>query len=63
VSGEIARIPSRDLRSAQAFNAFYFAPALTRGVSISTLFATHPPLQKRLEQLAKLEAAMGRGLA
>jgi heat shock protein HtpX len=62
VTGDIGRIPTRDLRTAQAFNAFFFAPALTngRGVSISALFATHPPLQVRLDQLAKLEAQMGR---
>ncbi|CAM5537711.1 Protease HtpX [Streptomyces alboniger] len=28
VSGDIARIPTKDLRTAQAFNAFYFTPAL-----------------------------------
>jgi heat shock protein HtpX len=61
VSGDIGRIPTRDLRSAQAFNAFFFAPALTNGPSIGALFATHPPLQVRLDQLAKLEAQMGRG--
>jgi heat shock protein HtpX len=62
VTGDIGRIPTRDLRTAQAFNAFFFAPALTNGsgVSISALFATHPPLQVRLDQLAKLEAQMGR---
>src|SRR5215472_14280044 len=29
VSGEIARIPTRDLRSAEPLNAFFFAPALS----------------------------------
>src|SRR5215210_2247901 len=29
ISGDMARIPTRDLRSAQAYNAFFFAPALT----------------------------------
>lgn len=60
VSGEIARIPTRDLRAAEHFNAFYFAPALAPGASISSLFSTHPSLQKRLEQLAKLDAEMHR---
>jgi len=58
VSGEIARIPTRDLRSAEHFNAFYFAPALAPGASLSSLFSTHPSLQKRLEQLARLDAEM-----
>ncbi|MGD0882437.1 MAG: zinc metalloprotease HtpX [Acidimicrobiales bacterium] len=61
VTGEIARIPSRDLRSTETFNAFYFTPAIAKsGVSISTLFSTHPSLDKRLAQLATLEAEMGR---
>jgi heat shock protein HtpX len=59
VSGDIARIPSRDLREAEPFNAFFFAPALS-GKSISSLFATHPPLERRLAQLAKISAELGR---
>jgi len=61
VTGEIARIPTRDLRTTETFNAFYFTPAIAKsGVSISTLFSTHPSLDKRLAQLAELEAEMGR---
>ena len=60
VRGEIGRIPTRDLRSASAFNAFYFAPALTQGVSLGNLVSTHPTLEKRLEQLSKLEEQMNR---
>jgi heat shock protein HtpX len=63
VSGEMARIPTRDLRSAEHFNAFYFAPALAPGVSLSSLFATHPSLERRLAELAKLDAQMRRPLA
>ena len=63
VSGEMARIPTRDLRAAEHFNAFYFAPALAPGVSLSSLFSTHPSLQKRLDQLAKIDAQMHRGAA
>jgi heat shock protein HtpX len=58
VSGEMSRIPTRDLRSAEHFNAFFFAPAIAPGASLSSLFATHPPLQKRLDQLARLDAQM-----
>ncbi|HEY5181949.1 MAG TPA: M48 family metalloprotease [Dermatophilaceae bacterium] len=54
VSGDIARIPTSDLRQAEAFNAFFFAPALAPGFSLTSLFATHPPLDRRLEQLAGL---------
>jgi heat shock protein HtpX len=59
VSGDMAAIPTRDLRRAEAFNAFYFAPALSGGNSLATLFATHPPLEKRLEQLAKISNQLG----
>ncbi len=60
VSGEMGRIPTRDLRAAEPLNAFFFAPALAPGFSFSSLFATHPPLQRRLDQLARLEAELGR---
>jgi heat shock protein HtpX len=59
VSGDMASIPTRDLRKAEAFNAFYFAPALSGGQSLASLFATHPPLEKRLEQLAKISNQLG----
>jgi len=62
VSGEMARIPTRDLRSAEHFNAFYFAPALAPGVSLSSLFSTHPSLERRLAELSKLDAEMRHGL-
>lgn len=59
VSGEIARIPSRDLRQAEAFNAFFFAPARAKGFSLSSMFATHPPLDRRLDQLAVIARELG----
>jgi heat shock protein HtpX len=59
VSGDMASIPTRDLREAEAFNAFYFAPALAGGKSLASLFATHPPLEQRLEQLAKISTQLG----
>lgn len=61
VTGEMARIPSRDLREAEPFNAFFFAPAFAKGFSLSTLFSTHPPLEQRLDQLARISAQLGRG--
>jgi heat shock protein HtpX len=65
VSGTIAQIPTRDLRThgaAEALNAFYFAPALTRGRSgggLATLFSTHPSLERRLAELAKISRQLG----
>ncbi|HEY7485988.1 MAG TPA: zinc metalloprotease HtpX [Streptosporangiaceae bacterium] len=61
VTGEIARIPTQDLRAAQAFNAFFFTPAFGKGASIATLFATHPPLEKRLQQLSSISAQLSSG--
>src|SRR3954469_14584275 len=43
ISGEIATIPTKDLRSAQTLNAFFIAPALN-GQSLASVFSTHPPL-------------------
>jgi heat shock protein HtpX len=60
VSGDIARIPTKDLREAQALNAFYFAPAITNGASLATLFSTHPSLDRRLRELAKISEQLGR---
>jgi heat shock protein HtpX len=60
VSGDMARVPTRDLRQAEAFNAFFFTPALAKGMSLSSLFSTHPPLEKRLAQLARIQAELGR---
>ena len=52
VTGDMARIPTQDLRTAQAFNAFFFTPALGPGTALANLFSTHPSLERRLEQLA-----------
>ncbi|HXW33530.1 MAG TPA: zinc metalloprotease HtpX [Acidimicrobiales bacterium] len=58
VTGEMSRIPRRDLRAAESFNAFYFTPAFSKGASLSSLFSTHPTLERRLAQLSQLEAEM-----
>jgi heat shock protein HtpX len=61
VTGEMSRIPTRDLRSTEAFNAFYFTPAIAKnGISLSTLFSTHPSLDQRLAQLARIEVELGK---
>jgi heat shock protein HtpX len=62
VSGSIARIPTKDLREAQPLNAFFFAPALSAQQAqskIGQLFSTHPSLEKRLAQLAKISQQLG----
>ena len=62
VSGSIGRIPTKDLREAQPLNAFFFAPALSAQQAqskIGALFSTHPSLEKRLAQLAKISEQLG----
>jgi len=61
VSSGIGKIPTQDLRTAEPLNAFYFAPAmkLSGGTSLSVLFSTHPSLEKRIEQLEKIQRQLG----
>jgi len=71
ITGEMGRIPTKDLRAAEPFNAFFFAPALAHpdaqergqgqggGFSFGQLFRTHPTLERRLAQLDALERQLG----
>ncbi len=59
ITGEMAAIPQRDLRASHAMNAFFIAPAIS-GASLRTLTSTHPTLEQRLEQLARIQAELGR---
>jgi heat shock protein HtpX len=59
ISGEMAAIPQRDLRATKAMNAFFIAPAIS-GATLQTLTSTHPSLEQRLEQLARIQAELGR---
>ena len=54
ITGDMGKIPRTDLRHAEAMNAFFFVPALAGGTAAS-LFSTHPSLERRLDQLNKLE--------
>ncbi|MFD5631970.1 zinc metalloprotease HtpX [Streptomyces sp. NPDC127072] len=63
VTGDIARIPTKDLRTAQAFNAFYFTPALGAEPGVVKYFSTHPSLEQRLEQLARMSVELGEAAA
>jgi heat shock protein HtpX len=67
ITGEMGRIPTKDLRAAEPFNAFFFAPAVASGgtqgggggFSFGQLFRTHPTLERRLAQLESLEHQLG----
>ncbi len=61
ITGEMQRIPQKDLREKEAYNTFFFVPALTNKMDLASLFASHPPLEKRLDQLAKISVDLGRG--
>jgi len=61
VSGAMSQIPTKDLREAQPLNAFYFAPAFKADtMTLSTIFSTHPSLERRLEQLSEISAQLGK---
>jgi heat shock protein HtpX len=57
ISGNMKRMPTKDLRQVEGLNAFFIIPALS-GSSISNLFSTHPPVEKRIEKLMKMEMSM-----
>ena len=57
ISSGMSRIPQRDLRAASELNAFFIFPAGV-GKGISGLFATHPPMEKRIAALQRLESQL-----
>jgi heat shock protein HtpX len=62
VSGDMSRIPTEDLRHAEPLNALAFAPALNLRdprASLAKLFSTHPSLDRRIEELDKIQRQLG----
>ncbi len=57
ISGTMERIPQSDLRAHAEMNAFYIFPASAKK-SLFNLFSTHPPLEKRLAALQRLEGQL-----
>jgi heat shock protein HtpX len=57
ISGAMQQVPTRDLREAERMNAFFIVPTSVKG-AIQTLFATHPPMEKRIERLQQLESQL-----
>jgi heat shock protein HtpX len=57
ISGTMERIPQTDLRAHAEMNAFYIIPAKTKN-SIYNIFSTHPPMEKRIAALSRLEAQL-----
>ncbi len=54
----MARIPTKDLRQAEPYNAFFFVPAFSARESLARLFSSHPTLEKRLDQLGRISAGL-----
>jgi heat shock protein HtpX len=57
ISSGMHRIPQSDLRSVGQMNAFFIFPAGV-GKGVGELFATHPPMEKRIARLQRLEAQL-----
>jgi heat shock protein HtpX len=58
IAGNMQRIPSQDLRAANSeLAAFYIFPPKAKQ-TVATLFATHPPLEKRIAALQRLESQL-----
>jgi heat shock protein HtpX len=56
ISGQMEEVPRQDLRHAE-MNAFYIFPARAKN-SLFNLFSTHPPMEKRIAALARMEAEL-----
>ena len=50
-------IPRNDLRTAEGMSAFFIVPARAKN-SLMNLFSDHPPLEKRLAALPRIEAQL-----
>src|SRR5919198_344656 len=57
ISGNMRRIPTKDLRQVEGLNAFFIIPAFS-GSTIGNLFSSHPPVEKRVQKLMEMEDAL-----
>ena len=57
ISGAMQRVPDQDLRAVGKMNAFFIVPTSVKK-SIGTLFMSHPPMEKRIEALQRIEAQL-----
>jgi heat shock protein HtpX len=62
ISDTMKSVPTQDLRDAERMNAFFIVPTSVKG-AIQTIFATHPPMEKRIERLQALESQLQAPLA
>jgi heat shock protein HtpX len=57
IAGGMQRIPQQDLRATGELSAFFIFPP-GAGKALGNLFSTHPPMEKRLAALQRLEAQL-----
>jgi heat shock protein HtpX len=60
ISGAMQQVPDQDLRAAGNLSAFFIVSPSVKE-SVKTLFMDHPPTEKRIERLQRLEAELQRG--
>lgn len=61
IASDTDRLPTSEIRRTEPVSAIAFVPALLRGrgMSLESLFATHPPLERRLAQLQRIAGEVG----
>src|SRR5207253_152027 len=59
ISSGMDRLPQQDLRAANELSAFFIAAPSKK--SIAGLFATHPPMEQRIERLMQYERQLQTG--
>jgi heat shock protein HtpX len=57
INGAMSRVPQQDLRAAGDMNAFFIMPAAAKN-AVTGLLSTHPPMEKRIERLQRIEAQL-----
>jgi heat shock protein HtpX len=57
ISNGMETVPEQDLRAANGMSAFFIVPTGLKS-AVAAIFMDHPPLEKRLEQLQRLESQL-----
>jgi heat shock protein HtpX len=57
IANNMQLVPDQDLRTVGKMNAFFIVPTSVKS-SIGTLFMSHPPLEKRIAALGRIEAQL-----
>jgi heat shock protein HtpX len=57
IASNMQRVPDQDLRTVGKMNAFFIVPTSVKS-SIGTLFMSHPPMEKRIAALSRIESQL-----